>query len=143
MLEKKRIFSKKKGFTLVELLVVIVIIGALSGILMISAVGALDKAEATKIAADLKNIQSASMLYFADESRWPSGDITSVNRYLSAKLDSSGDYSFVNDGVSVKIQYHNADVSAGIMKKLKTMQEKGTPVSVDILGKSAEIIVSD
>lgn len=140
----RRIFGKKKGFTLVEVLIVIVIIGVLSGLLVTSAVGAIDKAEATKIVSDLKNIQSASVLYFADSSRWPSGDITVVNPYLSAKLSADGDYSLINDGNSAaRVRYHNAGIGASVMSKLKDMQDKGTSISVDVLGKSVEIAAND
>lgn len=140
---KKRIFTKRKGFTLIELLIVIVITGVLSGILIIAAGGAMDKAEATKIASDLKNIQSAAYLYFADESKWPSVDITLINPYMSTKLTEDGKYSFLEDNSVMKARYYDADVSAGIMQKLMNMQENGTPISVDIDGKSAEIVIHD
>lgn len=143
MKRQKKLFAKKKGFTLVELLIVLVIVGVLSGLLMVSASGALDKAEATKISSDLKNIKSASFLYFADESKWPSADITLVNPYLSAKLDSSGDYSFINVGAQIKARYHNADVGMGVMTKLKEMQDKGAPLSVDVTARTAELAIHE
>lgn len=138
---KKKIFTKKRGFTLVELLIVIVIVGVLSGLLMLSAGGALDKAEATKIVSDMKNIQSASILYFADEDKWPSGDISLLNPYLSVKLEAAGAYSFVNDGSALKVKYHEAGVGAGVIRKLIDMQTKGAPISVDALGKNVELVV--
>lgn len=141
MKKQKRIFGKKRGFTLVELLVVIVIIGILSGLLMVSAGGALDKAEATKIVSDLKNIQSASVLYFADKDVWPSGDITEINSYLSVKLEAGGSYSLINEGAVIKARYSNPEAGTGLMVKLKAMQDKGSPISVDVLGKSAELAV--
>lgn len=143
MKKKREIFAKKKGFTLVELLIVLVIVGVLSGLLMVSASGALDKAEATKISSDLKNIKSASFLYFADESKWPSADIKLVNPYLSAKLDSAGDYSFINEGTQVKAKYHNADIGNGVMVKLKAMQDKGASLSVDVTARTAELVIHE
>lgn len=142
-MKKKAIFAKKKGFTLVELLIVLVIVGVLSGLLMVSASGALDKAEATRISSDLKNIKSASFLYFADKSKWPSTDITLVNPYLSAKLDSSGDYSFVHDGARIKARYHNADTGAGVMVKLQEMRDKGASLSVDVTARTAELFIHE
>lgn len=139
---QKKIFGKKKGFTLVEVMIVVIIIGALSGILMISAITAMDRAEATRIVSDLKNIQSASVLYFADNSAWPAGsDITVVNPYLSATLTKEGNYSLGNNGSSVIATYHNAGTSANVMNKLKDMQVNGMPISVDIAGKIVEMSV--
>lgn len=137
---QKRIFGKKKGFTLVEVMVVVIIIGALSGILMISAITAMDRAEATRIVSDLKNIQSASLLYFADNSAWPvAGDISAVNPYLSAKLTGSN-YKLMNGGdSSIIAAYHNAGLSASVMERLKVMQDNGTPISVDAAGKTVAI----
>lgn len=141
---RRRIFGKKKGFTLVEVLIVIVIIGVLSGLLVTSAVGAIDKAEATKIVSDLKNIQSASVLYFSDNSQWPSGEISVINPYLSVKLKSDGDYSLINnEGEMAHAKYHNTGTNAGVMNKLKDMQDKGVPISVDVAGKSVEITVQN
>lgn len=143
MKRKNVMFAKKKGFTLVELLIVLVIVGVLSGLLMVSASGALDKAEATKISSDLKNIRSASFLYFADESKWPSTDITLVNPYLSAKLDSSGDYSFINEGTQIKARYHNAATGMGVMIKLKEMQDKGALLSVEVATRTVELVIHE
>lgn len=53
----------KKAFTLVELLVVIGIIGILSGVLIASFSGSSESARAAKCLTNLKNLSSASQLY--------------------------------------------------------------------------------
>jgi len=58
--------KKAKGFTLVELLVVISIISFLSSIVLASVQSARDKAKAVQIAEDLRQVKIASELYFAD-----------------------------------------------------------------------------
>lgn len=134
------IFGKKKGFTLVEVLVVMIIVGALSSILMISAVTAMDRAEATKIVADLKNIKSASILYFADKSAWPSGDISLVDPYLSTELTKDSKYALkIDDDSVVHAIYFNEDVSSKVMAKLKEMQDKGAPITVNEADKSVTL----
>ena len=55
--------KKRKGFTLVELLIVMAIIAALTAILVPIARGAIAKAKATKIATILNNLVSATQQY--------------------------------------------------------------------------------
>ncbi len=61
-----------KGFTLVELLIVIVIIGVLSAILMANFVGVRQRARDAQRKSDLRQIQSALELYRADVGEYPS-----------------------------------------------------------------------
>ena len=87
---KKMLKRKSKGFTLVELLIVIVIIGILAGMMMLSTGGATAKAEATKILADMRNIKAAAIMYYADNGEWPVGEIgDSLDKYLDKKLAST------------------------------------------------------
>ncbi|MDR3321049.1 MAG: prepilin-type N-terminal cleavage/methylation domain-containing protein [Synergistaceae bacterium] len=74
---KKIICARKGGFTLVELLIVIVIIGILAGMMMLTMGSATDGANASRVVNDLRLLKSASLLYFADESKWPDNDSTS------------------------------------------------------------------
>jgi type II secretion system protein G len=60
-----------RGFSLVELLVVVAIIGVLTAIVMTSLSGAKQKARDSKRAADLKSIQLALSLYYADNGMYP------------------------------------------------------------------------
>lgn len=62
---------RRGGFTLVELLIVIIIIGILAGMMMISAGAATDKATATKIISDVRTIKGAALLYKMDYNTWP------------------------------------------------------------------------
>lgn len=65
--------KKQKGFTLVELLIVIMIIGVLAGLILtvINSQGIRQKSRDNTRIADLKKIQSALELYFADFRRYP------------------------------------------------------------------------
>jgi type II secretion system protein G len=64
--------SKQKGFTLVELLVVISIIGLLASVVLVALNGARLKARDTKRKADLHQIQVALALYYdANNSQYP------------------------------------------------------------------------
>ena len=81
---------KAKGFTLVELLIVIIIIGILAGMLLLAVGSATDKAEATKIVNALRNYKSAALMYYTDNSAWPGTGTTwevSLDQYTDRSLD--------------------------------------------------------
>ena len=64
---------KKKGFTLIELLVVIAIIAILAAIIFPVMAQARATTERSSCMQNLKQIANAMAMYFADNSRYPSG----------------------------------------------------------------------
>lgn len=62
----RKFASNRKGFTLVELLIVIVVIGILSAMMMLSSSEAVSSAKATAIVSDLRSLKTAALAYFAD-----------------------------------------------------------------------------
>lgn len=56
----------RKGFTLVELLIVVAILATLTATMMVSMRGATAKAKAASIAANLESCHTAAMLYYAE-----------------------------------------------------------------------------
>jgi prepilin-type N-terminal cleavage/methylation domain-containing protein len=63
--------AKQKGFTLMELLVVISIISLLSSVILASVNDAREKAEYTKLYQDIKQIETALNLARNDYNDWP------------------------------------------------------------------------
>lgn len=66
----KNIF-KQKGFTLVELLIVISIIGVLATLLMSNFIGVRQRARDAQRKSDLRQIQSALEIYRSDNGSYP------------------------------------------------------------------------
>ena len=62
---------RKKGFTLVELLIALIIIGILAGALLLTMANAQAKAEATRVVSDLRNLKSAAIFYYVDKGKIP------------------------------------------------------------------------
>jgi len=73
-----KIFSRRlarshnqKGFTLVELMVVVVILGILAALVVPVLSEQIHRARDGRTLADMKTIHNALQLYFADENRYP------------------------------------------------------------------------
>lgn len=69
--KKNKIFANNKGFTLVELLVVISIIGLLSSFAMVSLTTARQKARDALRKGDMAQLRTALVLYYDDNGRYP------------------------------------------------------------------------
>ena len=58
--------NTRKGFTLVELLIVIVVIGILSAMMMLSSTEAVTSAKASNIVSNLRNLKTAALAFYTD-----------------------------------------------------------------------------
>ncbi|MHC4842490.1 MAG: type II secretion system major pseudopilin GspG [Planctomycetota bacterium] len=69
---KKRV---KKGFSIVEIMAVLVIMGLLAGIVAINVIGRIDKAKVTATKANLKMLHNAVNQFKLDTGRFPSEEL--------------------------------------------------------------------
>lgn len=85
----KGLHRDRRGFTLIELVVVITILGVLVAIAIPTVGGYVDDAKKKGAKADAKNIQTALIMYKAETGAYPSGSLTysqlreAIKKYVS------------------------------------------------------------
>lgn len=67
----KRVLSDGRGFTLIEMLVVIAIIGVLAALAVPNVVKAITTAKEKACEANIRTLQNAVELYYIDNNEWP------------------------------------------------------------------------
>lgn len=88
---------KRRGFTLVELLIVIVVIGILSAMMMLSSTEAVSSARASNIVSNLRNLKTAALAWYLDNMGRSDGpSLDDLTPYLSGKLEDSSENSKVD-----------------------------------------------
>ena len=129
---------KRKGFTLVELLIVIVVIGVLSTMMMLSSTEAVTSAKASNIISNLRNLKTAALSLYVnslDQIATTQPKIAHVVKYMSnEKLDS--DY---NIAFSSSSNYDNASwyITCKVNDKAVRGKLAGRATSVGLLKASA------
>ncbi len=86
--------SDESGFTLVELLVVIVILGILAAVVVFSVGGVSDKGSSSACKADVKSVEAAAEAYYAKNSSYPAtvGAMTAAPNKFLHDVPSTGSY---------------------------------------------------
>lgn len=69
-----RFASTQRGFTLIEIMVVVVIMGILAGLVGVAVFGNVDKTRVEAAKADLRTISQALDLFRLDNNRYPTTD---------------------------------------------------------------------
>ncbi len=77
--------NKRTGFTLIEILTTLVVIGILAGAVMLLFPGKSDRATATRILNDLRVLKSASIQFYAAKGTWPAS-LEEISSMVSSNL---------------------------------------------------------
>ena len=111
-----RKIKNESGFSLIELLVVISIIGVLTAVLMINFVGARERSRDSQKIQDLNNLKNALRMYYNDNQSYPADKYVILGNGFTGYTSGLGDTSFTyfqrngGDGFVLKIKL---EVGAG------------------------------
>lgn len=131
--------NPRNGFTLVELLIALVIIGVLAGSLLLTMASSHARSEATKIVSDLRTIKAAAILYYMDKGElpatrgsggWSLWSVTALQNYLQMDLSGYALSGTNSDGVTASS--FDANVKKGYSLYL---MEAGTGSYASEIGK--------
>lgn len=104
--------KRREGFTLVELLIVMAVIAALMGALVPVALNAINHANATRVAENLRAIQSAVQNYAYSEHKIPALTTLINGNYLTGHITTSDYGLYWGTGSSATEITTNQDISA-------------------------------
>jgi len=89
--------NNRSGFTLIEMLVVIAIIGLLASVVVVGVGSARQRARDTKRIADIRQIQNMLENYYASNNKYPAA-LTSLPSEPTDPLDASKTYGYSSSG---------------------------------------------
>jgi general secretion pathway protein G len=134
----KKLMKKRTGFTLVELLIVIIIIGILAGAMLLVAGSGTDKANATKIVSDMRSLKAAALMKWADDGNWKWVDGTTnladIRNYMDRDPAASTltSYDVVSEDGKVWVTADSTKLDSGVNTKLSDMlDDSGLVLSDD------------
>lgn len=137
----KKVLKKRTGFTLVELLIVIIIIGILAGAMLLVAGSGTDKANATKIVSDMRSLKAASLMKYADDGNWnwvASSDAdkkTALSKYMDRDIAGASVATYNVVSADDEVQVRATDIETKVREKIETGATSGVfPVSGDATG---------
>ena len=118
----------KSGFTIIELLVVVVVIGILAAIAIPKFSATKDKSRMASVKSDLRNTMTAEEAYFADYSTFGTLSQLQTNSNYNLSVGNTGTVTPATNGYTATIS--NATISTG-MTQCTVQSGAGATAGVD------------
>lgn len=99
--------KKNKGFTLIELIVVIAIIGSLTGLIVNNLNDARARARDAKRKEELASLKTALRLYYNDNQSYPADLTGDLTDYIKVMPESTYSQDDSGDGFTLKVTLEN------------------------------------
>jgi general secretion pathway protein G len=74
-MDSRKFRQSTRGFTLIEIMVVVVIIGLLAAFILPNVFGNVEKAQISRVKGDLQGLETALTMYKLDNYKYPSTDL--------------------------------------------------------------------
>ena len=139
--------STRRGFTIIELLVVMIVLGVLASIAILRYRDFTDEALAARIATDMQTVRLAALNHYSDANDWPAeaaeGQVPAeLVRYLPEGWQfGSGSYSLDWDNLGGVVGVTVRSDRPNLIAKLSQRLVQGNPF-VDMGGNVMYIIVA-
>jgi general secretion pathway protein G len=66
--------ARQRGFTLIEIMVVVIIIGLLAAVIVPTVISKVDDAKIAKAKQDIQSLEAALSMYYLDNSKYPTNE---------------------------------------------------------------------
>src|SRR4026209_2686700 len=105
----------RKGFTMIELLIVVVIIGILAAIAIPKFAATKDKAKLASVKTDVRNIETSQEAYFSDYATY-AADWAALQAKTNASLSSGNSASVAGVASGFTATVNNTSITTGFTK---------------------------
>ena len=119
--------SQRRGFTLIEILIVVAIIGILASVVLVGLGPVQQKGRDARRISDLKQIQTGLELYFAKNGVYPTGPFADWSAFQAALIGAGVGVTNVPQDPSTASTYNYGTTGGTTYTLSTTLEDTGNP----------------